>query len=137
MKFPVYWLSHEEVENGFVGFTAPPIAGDTFIENFNVVLIDLPDGVQLSQYVIQDGVRLANGMDAYVVTGGYQYTLAGVEATAVASDAETDGVEISVLRLLAVVDGRGIEFTFLASRDGFANFGPVMQQLIDSISLNN
>ena len=136
MKFPVDWLPDEDVENGFVGFTAPPIEGDTFIENFNVVVVDLPDGMQLAQYVAQDGIRLASAIEGYVVVGGYEATLAGVDATAVAFDGETEGVEISVLRLLAVVDGRGIEFTFLASRHEFENFSPVIQQLIDSISLN-
>jgi hypothetical protein len=135
LQFPVDWLPNEEVENGFVGFTAQPVQGDTFIENFNVVVVDLPDDVTLAQYVRQDGLSLAAGIEGFTVTGGYQDTMAGVETTAVAFDAITNGVEISVLRLTAIVESKGLEFTFLASRDEFLNFSPVVQQIIDSIVL--
>lgn len=135
LQFPVDWLPDEDPDAGFVGFTAPPVAGDSFVENFNVVVIDLPDGITLNQYVAQDGVRLASSISDYEVIGGYTDQLAGHEAAAVAFTGTTEGIEISVLRLLTIVEGRGIEFTFLASVDEFDNFAPVVQQLIDSVEL--
>ncbi len=136
LKFPVDWLPDEDPEAGFVGFTAPPVAGDSFVENFNIVVVDLPDGLTLAQYVAQDGVRLASSIEGYEVIGGYTDQLAGHEASAVAFSGSTEGVEISVLRLLTIAEGRGIEFTFLASQDEFENFSPVVQQLIESVQLS-
>ena len=135
LEFPVDWLPDEDPAAGFVGFTAPPVTGDTFIENFNVVIVDLPDGITLSQYVAQDGLRLASSIADYSVTGGYEDQLAGAPASAVAFTGTIEGVSISVLRLLAIREGRGVEFTFLASSDEFENFAPVVDQLIASVAL--
>ena len=135
VKFPVDWLPEEDAAAGFVGFTAPPVVGDTFVENFNLVLVDLPDAMTLSQYVQQDGIRLAGSIADYAVIGGYEATMSGQPASAVAFTGTIDGVAISVLRLLAIADGRGIEFTFLASVAEFENFGPVVDQLIASVEV--
>ena len=90
----------------------------------------------LSQYVQQDGIRLAGSIADYAVIGGYEATMTGQTASAVAFTGTVDGVAVSVLRLLAIADGRGVEFTFLASEGEFENFGPVVDQLIASVEVD-
>ncbi len=61
--------------------------------------------------------------------------MTGEPASAVAFTGTSDGVAISVLRLLTIAEGRGVEFTFLASEAEFENFGPVVDQLIASVEV--
>ena len=135
LKFPIDWLPDEDLESGFVGFTSPPIPGDTYIENFHIVVVDLGDGVGLDQFVQQDAATVANATEDYEVTGGYSDRLAGEDAVVVALSTSLDGIDIAILRVVAVVGQRGIVFTFLASAEDFDNFGPVVQQILDSVSL--
>ena len=134
LKFPVDWLPEEDLEAGFVAFTSPPLPGDTFVENFHVLVVDVPEGWELADLVQQDAASIAGSAEGYVATGGYQDQMAGAEASVVALSGTTDGVDISVLRVVTITGGRGIIFTFLASSEEFENFGPVVQQLIDSVS---
>ena len=134
VRFPVDWLPDDEPDLGFLGFTAPPVTGDTFLENFNIVVRDLP-AISLAQYAAQDGSALSAANPDLVIVGGYQDVLAGAEATAVVFETSIEGVEVSVLRMISIVDGKGVEFTFVASRHEFENFSPVVQQVIDSIRI--
>jgi hypothetical protein len=134
LKFPVDWLPEENLEAGLVAFTSPPLPGDSFVENFDIRVVEVPAEWELADLVQLDAASIAESAAGYTATGGYQDQMAGAEASVVALAGTTDGVAISVLRVVTLTGGRGIIFTFFASSEEFDNFGPVVQQLIDSVS---
>lgn len=143
LKFPVDWLPHEEVENAYVSFTTQPVEGDSFLENFSIVLSDVPGEFDLDDILRQDSILLGRTYDDLEIIGSYEDTIDGAPASAVAfnttsvgQDGVTQGVPVSVLRILALKDSRLIQFTFIASRHEFDNFNLVIQQVIDSIRLD-
>ncbi len=69
-------------------------------------------------------------VEDYQAVGGGETTLDGVPAVTVVFDGTTSDVALRFFRLVAVRDARAFEFTFAASRAEFANFLPVVDQML-------
>ena len=127
---PADWRVEEQLEDGIVAFYSQAVPGDSFIENYNVAVVQLPEGVDLAAFAELDASRLTVSIEGYAVVGGGETTVDGVPAVTVVFDGVTSDVPLRFFRLITVRDNKGYEFTFAASRDEFDNFLPVVDQML-------
>jgi hypothetical protein len=127
--FPVDWEVDEDFERRVVGFFARPVPEDTFRENYTVVAGALESGVTPEDLARVDAARVT-GIDGYTPVGGGETSLDGEPALTVVFDGVAEGVELRFFRLITVHEGRSYEFAFIANRDEFENFVPVLDQML-------
>ena len=130
--FPVDWEVDDQTQDGAVGFFARPVDGDTFRENYTLVASDVGQEVTLEQFAQIDAARVSGGIDGYAAVGAGETTLDGAAALTVVFDGVAEGVELRFFRLVSVHEGRAYEFAFIANREEFDNFLPVVDQMLST-----
>lgn len=128
---PIDWTPEIEADEGIASFYSPPIPGDPFTENFNIVTIDVPDELTFDVYVANDARNVTGSAGVEVVESG-EIELDGERAATVRLRTTVDGVAIGVVRAITLHEGQAYEFSFFVSDEDMDRWLPIIEQLLNS-----
>lgn len=128
---PVDWTPEIELDVRIASFYSPPIPNDPFTENFNIAVIDVPDDLSFEVYVQNDARALGQSSGVEIVDSGL-ITLDGEAAATVRVRTTVDGVQIGLVRAIALHDGEAYEFSFFASEEEMDRWLPIIEQFLGS-----
>lgn len=128
---PVDWTPEVQAEDGIAAFYSPPVPGDPFTENFNIVRVDVPDELTFEVYVQADARNVTGSAGVEVVDSG-EIDLDGERAATVRLRTTVDGVEIGVVRAVALHEGHAYEISFFVSEEDMERWLPIVEQLLSS-----
>ncbi|MDH3308165.1 MAG: photosystem II reaction center PsbP family protein [Acidimicrobiia bacterium] len=135
IDYPLDWTEASEV--GVLGFYAPAAQGDNFAENFNVVVFPVPAEMPFETYVQTDARTLESNPNISVIGSG-SATLDGRPASSVLfTTTAENGAPVTVLRIIALKDGRAYELSFLANTEQFDSYLPLFDALSSSFAFTD
>ncbi len=120
--YPSTWTQGGNTGGTAVMFLSPLATGDTFRENLNVVVEDVPAGTTLDQYVASNKANLPNVIQGFQMMSENPVSLGTLPGYQIRYTGTYSGNQLEWMQVLAVGNSKGYVLTYTARPETFDSY---------------